>query len=220
MEISDCFRTNSSRILEKYGIATKLDLPAVGENLVDQPLNGLQYNVTDVYDGISSYVAFAGMDDFHATLPPRNTTRKWASQIATAINSSISESSLEYLLQIQYDLLKQQVPNAEAIVTTTKTFGLGPTQFSAASMWPLMPFSRGNVHIKSSNTSVFPVIDPNYFLIDFDLDVSVAIFKWVRKFWATAPISDQAIEISPTYAFLPLNSTDEELGNYIKTYCK
>lgn len=176
--------------------------------------------LTRTFSIVTSYVAFGAMDDFHAVLPPRNNTHQWASQIATAINNSISESSINYLLELQYDLLKQQVPNAEAIVGTTRTFGLGPTPFAASSMWPLLPFSRGNVHIKSSDPSVFPVIDPNYFLIDFDLDVSVQIFKWVRKFWATPPILAQATEISPTYEFLPANSTDGELGNYIKTNCK
>ncbi|CAG8953285.1 hypothetical protein HYFRA_00003492 [Hymenoscyphus fraxineus] len=204
------------RILERCGISTKVSLSGVGENLVDQPLNLLQYNSTEVYDGITSYVAYGAMDDFLATLPTRDTTRMWASQIAAANNNSVSQASIEYLLQIQYDLLEHQVPNAEAIVGTTKTFGAGPSQILAASMWLLLPFSRGNVHINSSDPLVFPIIDPKYFLIDFDLDVQVAIFKWFRKFWATGPVKDRAIELVPGYAILPLNSTDEMLGDYIK----
>ena len=72
-----------------------------------------------------------------------------------------------------------------------------------------MPFSRGNVHISSADPLAYPHINPNYFLVDFDLDVQVAIKKWTRKFWTTKPVGSIVTEVFPGAA-VPQDTTDKE----------
>lgn len=48
-------------------------------------------------------------------------------------------------------------------------------------------FSRGSVHIQSSNASVYPIIDPNYYSVPFDVAVATAGTAYMRKIAATAP---------------------------------
>lgn len=47
--------------------------------------------------------------------------------------------------------------------------------------------SRGSVHITSSNASVYPVVDPNYYSVPFDVAVATAGTAYLRKIAATAP---------------------------------
>lgn len=83
-----------------------------------------------------------------------------------------------------------------------------------------MPFSRGNVHISSPDPQSYPLINPNFFLVDFDLKIMVAIAKWVRTFWGTRPVSTFATEIIPGFEVVPPNATDEEWRQWIKSTCK
>jgi len=81
-----------------------------------------------------------------------------------------------------------------------------------------MPFSRGNVHIKSADPHEYPEINPNFFLVDFDLDVQVAITKWTRRFYKTEPMKSLVLtELSPGFRVVPQNATDEQWAEYIKT---
>jgi hypothetical protein len=82
-----------------------------------------------------------------------------------------------------------------------------------------MPFSRGNVHISSTDPRVYPDISPNFFLVDFDLEVQIAIAKWTRKFWNTEPMRSMATEVSPGFEIVPKNATDAQWGEWIKSSC-
>jgi len=61
---------------------------------------------------------------------------------------------------------------------TNKTY----TTFSAAQQHLL---SRGSVHINSSKAADYPIIDPNYFSVPFDVEVSTAGTSYLRKIAAT-----------------------------------
>ena len=200
--------------MSKYGISTKVDLPAVGENLQDQPNVAFAYEANTTYNGTAGYVTFGSITDFLGPITPANLA-EWATTVSTAINNTISTSTLARLFEIQYDLLKNGVPDAEMIAGTTVQFGEGPSAYLGSAFWLLMPFSRGNVHIASADPLAYPAINPNYFLVDFDLEVQIAIAKWTRKFWTTAPVSSIVTEVSPGAA-VPQNATDEEWGAYVK----
>lgn len=45
--------------------------------------------------------------------------------------------------------------------------------------------SRGSVHINSSKASDYPIINPNYFSVPFDLKVATAGTSYLRKIAAT-----------------------------------
>jgi len=164
------------------------------------------------------YVTYGSFPDFLPN-PSAANVSGWASTVSNAVNNSISAASFGRLLQIQHDLLEDGVPDAETIIGTTMNFGLGPSGFLASAFWLLMPFSRGNVHIGSSNPLAYPRINPNYFLIDFDLEVQIAIAKWTRKLSETEPLVGSVAEISPGFEVVPENATDAVWGDWIKSSC-
>ena len=187
----------------------------MGENLQDQPNVAFAYESNTIFNGTTGYVTYGSLSDFLSPLPAANIS-EWATTVSSAINNTISASTLTQLFEIQYNLLKAGVPDAETIAGTTVQFGAGPSAYLGAAFWLLMPFSRGNVHICSADPLVYPLINPNYFLVDFDLDVQVAIAKWTRKFWTTEPVGSIVTEVSPGAA-VPQNATDEEWGTYVKS---
>jgi ribulose-5-phosphate 4-epimerase/fuculose-1-phosphate aldolase len=50
--------------MSKYGISAKVDLPAVGENLQDQPNVAFAYQANTTYNGTTGYVTFGSITDF------------------------------------------------------------------------------------------------------------------------------------------------------------
>lgn len=212
------YRANKISILSKYGIPIKIILPGVGENLQDQPNNVFIYEGNTTYNGTVPYVTYAPLSSILPPVPAANIST-WAQSISAAINSSISPGAMNFLLTIQNDLLNQDVPDIEVVFENSVTIGSGPSGYLGTAFWNLLPFSRGNVHISSSDPAAYPAINPNFFLVDFDLKVQVEIAKWIRKFWASKPMG-AFTEISPGYAVVPKNATDAQWGDWIKSTCK
>ncbi|KAM0128521.1 hypothetical protein ACHAPC_003032 [Botrytis cinerea] len=203
-------------ILQKYGIATKIILPGVGENLQDQPNNAFAYESNTTYNGTMPYVTYAPLSSILPSVPAANLST-WASSISAAINSSISPGAMNYLLTIQNDLINQNVPDIEVIFGNTVNTGSGPGTYLFTAFWTLLPFSRGNVHISSADPAVYPAINPNFFLVDFDLKVQVAIAKWTRKFWAAKALVNAFTEVSPGFSVVPKDATDLQWETWIKS---
>lgn len=178
--------------------------------------------LNETLNGIVPYVTYASLPDVNLTLPNPSILSTWATAVANAnaVNGSppISASSLLTLYKLQYALLKASVPNVEVILESSAAIGLGPTPLLVAAFWLLMPFSRGSVHINSNESGTYPSIDPNFFLVDYDLQVQVAIAKWTRKLFTTEPFASMVVqEVVPGYQTLPLNATDLEWNTYIKS---
>lgn len=185
---------------------------------MDQPNNAIVYNSSTIFNGTTGYVTYATAADFHMEPPSDEDLPIWAEQVAAANNHAVNASSLEYIFKVQSQLLKS-VANAEVFLSTGKGIGLPPSGLLATAFWLLMPFSRGSVHINSSDPLAYPTINPNYFLVDYDLKTQAAITKWVREFWMTTPMSSLASEISPGYETLPANATDAQYIEWVKTSC-
>ncbi|KAL1960358.1 hypothetical protein VTO42DRAFT_8318 [Malbranchea cinnamomea] len=204
-------------ILEKHGVKTKVSLPAVGENLQDQPNNSIMYQGKEIILGKGPYATFATITDIlgDETAAIAASTRaklgEWARAVSDASDGVISAESLEYLFTLQHDLIFQKnVPFFE-LLTTNYNDRL------ASVFWGLLPFSRGSVHIGSADPLEYPLINPNFFLVDFDLLPQVALAKEARKFWATEPASEIAVtEIMPGLSEVPENATDEEWEAWLK----
>lgn len=203
-------------ILSKLRIPIKVSLPGVGENLQDQPLTGLTLQGNTTFNGTTSYATFGLLSDIFPTVPSSNITG-WAAVVSASMNNSLGVSALTHLFRIQYDLLSKGVPDAETIIGTTATYGLGPSGYLSSAFWLLMPFSRGNVHISSANASVHPEINPNFFVVDYDLKVQIAIAKWTRKFWNTKPMRAMVTEVSPGFQIVPRNASDKVWGEWVKS---
>lgn len=51
------------------------------------------------------------------------------------------------------------------------------------------PYSRGTILINSTEPFDYPVIDPKYFGLGYDIDIMAAGFAFVRKVGGSAPLS-------------------------------
>jgi choline dehydrogenase-like flavoprotein len=85
--------------------------------------------------------------------------------------------------------------------------------------WPLQPFSRGSVHITSSNVTTLPAIDGKFFQFEVDGTLAVASTKFSRKVVATSPFSDivNASTLTPGFTLVPEDASDEVWLDWIKT---
>jgi choline dehydrogenase-like flavoprotein len=72
-------------------------------------------------------------------------------------------------------------------------------------------FSRGTVHLQSSDPLVPPAINPAYFSNPLDLQIMVAAMKFVRKLSTVEPFASTIITpVEPG----PLIQTDEQFTDY------
>ncbi|KAK7937274.1 uncharacterized protein PG986_014142 [Apiospora aurea] len=184
---------NQYSILSSFGIPTIINLTGVGENFQEQPNIVLVYNGTTPDDldtgSIAPYATFLTAGDLfgEANLPAlasRNldSIPAWSTQIAAANGDRISAKALEHVLRVQHDLIFAKNATVTEIISFAR-----PGQFGSA-WWPLLPFSRGSVHL--GRRSRDPVINPQYLLADFDKTIAVAAGRAAQKFWRTAPMSE------------------------------
>ncbi|KAL1750933.1 hypothetical protein FB107DRAFT_222953 [Schizophyllum commune] len=73
------------------------------------------------------------------------------------------------------------------------------------------PLSRGSVHINSSDPTVYPVIKPNYFDVDFNLDLHAAGIQWALKIAKGSVYADLVVK-----QLLP--EEGEDLREYLKAH--
>lgn len=211
---------NYDSLLENYNISSKIDLPAVGENLQDQTNAKMIAIGKSKFTGVKT-MAYATFHDIFgdeakavADSVLGNLT-DYAAATAKAINGVVNEDNIMSYYQAQYDLLfSSEVPMVEILFIPTHSPAL-VTEF-----WTLLPFSRGNVHISSSDPEAYPYINPNYFMLEWDQMAHVAVMKYIRKVYQTAPLKDMImLEKEPGHA-LSKNATDDQWGDYAKSNCK
>ncbi|KAI0024722.1 GMC oxidoreductase [Xylariomycetidae sp. FL0641] len=206
------------RILDGLGIETKVELPGVGEYLQEQPLSIMLYETTLNNTGQTPYSAFVAAQDLfgkQTASVAASTEAKlssWAEQVAAANKGAIRADNVEKLFRIQHDLMFH------------KNVSIGETlpAYSSASLanpfWLLLPFSFGSVHLTEKEAINAPAIDPKYFLVDFDLEVQIALGRLSQKFWATEPVSSVVgPSLQPSADVLPMNASDAEWTNYIQS---
>ncbi|CAN9204397.1 unnamed protein product [Alternaria alternata] len=207
-------------ILQEHNIDVVVDLPFVGENLQDQTTTDMFYinNNSTNFTGLAGYAAYFNVDDvFESDLAAFNASvasalKQYADRTANA--SGIIDSSVtEKLFRIQYDLIfKNKIPISEIIVSPAAT---GPITIE---YWELSPFSRGSIHINSTNASAPANINPNYFMLDYDIRQQIATAKMARKFANTAPFSNAlSSETTPGLDVVPTNASDAVWEKWLKS---
>ncbi|KAL4970547.1 GMC family oxidoreductase [Aspergillus stella-maris] len=209
-------------ILEPLGIETKIALPAVGENALDQPNTFMSYNVTDgfneTFTGMVPYVTYLTAYDVFGEETEAiadevlSQLDSWAEKTSSEWRGAVSADIIRHLYQVQHDLMfdeSKAVPIAEILTT-----GIGSNVGSA--LFLLLPFSRGSVHVTSNEMGVYPAINPNYFSIDWDLDLQQRIAQITKGFWETAPVGDVVGgRITPSLEDLPDDAGDEMWEGWI-----
>ncbi|KAH7050202.1 putative glucose oxidase [Macrophomina phaseolina] len=203
-------------ILSQNGIKTVVNIPGVGENLMDQALTLFFFNATSPSENplTPSYPTIADLygpnatafaSAIHSALP------SYAAVIAASNNDATPAASILRYLELQHDLLfNRAVPCAELQHGTN-----GPNLTAQA--WSTMPFARGSVHIRSSDPLAAPSIDPRYWQLPYDMSTHVAAARYVRSLYGTAPLKElHSGEISPGGEAVPEDGGDEAWKAWIK----
>lgn len=206
-------------ILKRYSIDPIIELPAVGENFQDQTVLAITASSTRNYTDFPSFVAHTSLQDLFG-----NQTRaiyqstlaripEYAAQISAMNRGASTTATQERILRSQLDLL------LDGNTPTSEIAPLALGNAIGSVFWPLQPFSRGSVHIASTNASAPPSIDGRFLSIDFDRDVCIATAKFVRRFLTTEPVSDivDMATIQPSFDLVPSNASDEVWMEWIRT---
>lgn len=197
-----------------------MNLPTVGENLQDQTNSAIAFN-TSTNSNITNPPTFisylTATDLFGNETAALNASVKaslyeYAETVANTTGNVIDVNTTAKLFALQHDIYF----NSQAPITEILTI---PSADSISfQYWPLLPFSRGNIHINSSNTSAPAAINPNFFLLDFDVKGHVDTTRMARKIAATAPFSKYVgVETTPGLETLPADATDAEFQETIET---
>ncbi|KAH7337844.1 alcohol oxidase [Rhizoctonia solani] len=210
----------NSKILRQNGILSLVDLPGVGENLQDHLFLSSLYELKpglttlDILRNNASYAA-AAQAQYAAThdgiltssismLSFINldylTTSAELSNMITKLNQEIADDGITALQKAQYiiqkDWLKKRVGHLE-VVLNPGYFGPGTpranTSYASLSMVLQHPFSRGSVHINSSDPLASPQINPNYFSKSIDQETFVQALKFGLKVSQTEPLASLVI---------------------------
>ncbi|KAI0676166.1 GMC oxidoreductase-domain-containing protein [Trametes maxima] len=145
------------QLLEPLGIRTLVDLKTVGRNLQEQTQsalgargNGFDLDGRGPQNAIAFpnlYEVFGERDASTAVETMRTSLSKWAQSQA---GSALSAEALQTIYKIQMDIIvKHNAPIVELFSSTGYPADVGII------MWPLLPFSRGNVTIKASLAEPF-----------------------------------------------------------------
>ncbi|KAI0672930.1 alcohol oxidase [Trametes maxima] len=206
-------------ILKDIGIETLVDLPGVGENLQDHPLVFQDFELSgsfSTFDVLRNNATF--LSEAQAEYA-KNRTGIFAADISILgflpLHSAVSSESLATIRRSAYGLL--QSPHLSPLqraqyhiqlgwlhdddtahIEILLYAGGGLTKVAPASnktyvtinSGVMHPFSRGSVHINSTNPLDAPIIDPRYLDADVDFHSMLEATKFAHKITKTAPLAD------------------------------
>ncbi|KAL0932730.1 choline dehydrogenase [Colletotrichum truncatum] len=202
-------------VLESSGVEQVIDLPGVGENLQDHLRIQSSYQLKPEFtsfDILRSNATFAaeqlalwnaGEVSLYDYTGSGYTFTTWAQALgndsrmvalakeaASQDPSKVDQKKLEFLSD-------PSIPQLEVIFSdgytgvkgypssTSPLFGKGFVTLIAAIMHPM---SRGNIHINPADKTGKPVINPNYFAHEHDLEAAIQAIKYCRKIATTEPM--------------------------------
>lgn len=205
-------------ILEKNGINVTVNNPFVGENLQDQTTTDTSYNSTEVFAGAGGFIGYYNVDDVYGDMAANVSTSikqslaDYARKTSEASGNVVSAETLEKLFQIQHEMIfKHKAVISEVIVNAPNSGS------SIIEYWGLMPLSRGNIHVRSANASAPASINPNYFMLDWDMKQQIGTAKMARAVANTAPYKNLiGAETLPGLKEVPANASDSEWAEWLK----
>lgn len=208
-------------ILQGYNISVKVNNTAVGENLQDQTNNGLSYKGKEFWLGQPTFSLLPSAKQIYGTnfstvaSLVNSSLADYANTVSNRSNGAVQEANLLTAFQIQYDLIfKSQVPYAEIVfLPIAKSFS---TEY-----WPLLPFSRGSVHVKSADASQPPAINPNYFMFGQDLEAQADVARYIRNAFKVDPLSGLVgDEVAPGLDSIPEDALSSAWKDWILSKCR
>ncbi|KAH0094847.1 glucose oxidase, partial [Aureobasidium melanogenum] len=206
-------------VLENLGIGVKVNSPFVGENLQDQTTVDTDYTANANFTGAGGFIGYFNATDiwgnntaaFSKTI--KASLEQYANRTVQATGGTTDRETLLKLFQIQHELIFEDEVVISEVIVNAPSSGSGLLEY-----WGLMPFSRGNIHIKSANASAPAAINPNFFMLDYDLKQQIGTARAARTVATTAPLSNiLTSETTPGFDVVPLNATDAVWGDWLKS---
>lgn len=204
-------------VLKKAGIKQIVNLPGVGKNLQEQTMNtmGGKANVDYSGGGPANMIANTGAKHLFSNVTKVNDKIHrdlfvWSAVMESGGYSADAHALSHHYLWATEALFKKGVPLCEHF------FDIGyPADSYGIDTWCFMPYSRGKVHIKSTDAFENPELDPNYFAFYIDMDMQVAAMRANRRILQTSPLKDLLNdgETQPGLAHIP---NDKHYGAYNK----
>lgn len=179
-------------ILSKIGVAKKVSLPGVGRNLQEQTMNSIgtpagSYDFGG--DGPSNVIAFPNIYQLMANA---SDVRGW---IETNMDSWAQAQFNGGFVTSKESLLKQW-NNTITLLFDRKVGAVeffGDSGFPASGFgidtWQMLPFSRGSVHATSATGFSRSTINPNYFSVPADMQITIAGLRGARKVLKSSAVS-------------------------------
>ncbi|KAF7985062.1 hypothetical protein HWV62_8917 [Athelia sp. TMB] len=207
-----------TNVLTPLGITTLLNMKTVGRNLQEQTQDTItiKSNYTKSGTGPSDVIAYPNIyQTFGSKAASEVSTiqSSLATWAASESNNALSASALEQIYQVQANLI---INDNAPILEEQMTSGTGTLSID---MWQLLPFSRGNVTITSTNPFTKPTVRVNFFSVPWDLTVQTQGARLAREIFHTSPLTKLYIsESSPSYATVPsngVNGTDADWQSWI-----
>ncbi|KAM3544037.1 hypothetical protein ARSEF1564_003030 [Beauveria bassiana] len=198
----------------------------VNTSFPDQPGSAVSALVSKRYHNDTSIID--GRNIFGPEISLVNIDQIWPSS-ASAMTSSLTGSSslrsraqslveagaavnvegAEMILNTTIELIiRDRLPVAEVVAESK------PTALDAP-FWPLMPLSRGHIHIASSDPFQNAIITPRFLTDAFDQAVGVAVARRIRNLFSNKAFHG-VVENAYQYPPLGLNATDSEYLDWFK----
>ncbi|ESK96636.1 choline dehydrogenase [Moniliophthora roreri MCA 2997] len=198
--------------LEALNIPVRVDLPGVGQNLLDHLFFGPVYQVTD---NITTYAQFAQNQTKYDQL-----LQQWQTQGTGELSGAISSMSAYERIPDdilagfeQGSVLAGLDPTWPHIQYEVIAYGTTNPPSSGNLVGPgavvLYPFSVGNVTIISDDVADKPIVQPNWLSKETDRQVAIYAFRQVRAAMASEPLAP--IVIKEAYPGLQAQSDEEIL---------
>ncbi|PBK92975.1 aryl-alcohol oxidase-like protein [Armillaria gallica] len=170
-----------------------VDLPEVGQNLVDHPLLPIQWNVnsSETLDPIfrGGEALDAALEQYH----PNGTGRLAANGVSNHMAFNRLPENFSVLAEFEDPTSGPASPHyehayANGFFTTSQ---IQPTSGSYLSIINVVatPTSRGAITLASNDPFQHPTIDPKMFTTDFDVSIMIESAKVAQRF-AAAPAWD------------------------------
>ncbi|KAI0280314.1 alcohol oxidase, partial [Russula aff. rugulosa BPL654] len=143
---------------------------------------------------------------------------KYLAPIQARIDGGDCPPGLRKQYKLQLGHIKAQAPSHEIALVPSIAFSLVPDpkrKYATFMSFSNRPFSRGSIHIKSSNPLDYPVIDPHYFEEEYDIRSFSESVKFTRRIAQQEPFKRIfKEELFPG----PSVETDEEIIGFVKEY--
>lgn len=165
----------------------------MGEHLQDQANTLITFEGTLNTSGYGTYTTFATAADLFGdevgAVAASTLSRlgEYAGAVAGASGGLLNTTALERTYRVQHDL----VFGRNVTIGETMSLHFEADGSFLSVHWLLLPFSRGSVHLgPGGSTGEQPVLDPRYFLVDFDMTAQVAVGMQAHAFFHTSPVQE------------------------------